>query len=115
MKAVAMPVNLIVILIIALLVMLALAAFFSSGFGGGGSAMSDAAALQKGCGIWQARGCDKTECDAGTCQIYIKDYRPEGENEDRTLMKACDRVLGPDSTKTPNKCYQYCCTGLRDT
>ncbi len=111
MKGLSLPINLIVILVIALLVMLAGAAFFAGSFGSGSSAMSDTAALQKGCGMWMARGCKQVPTgfpvSVGVPEISIPGYYPDGQTEDGTLSQACAKVLGPNVD-----CWSYCCRGV---
>ena len=105
MKGLSLPINLVVIIAIAVLVLLAAAAFFAGGFGPASGTVSDSAALNKACGIWQSRGCSDTIAD-----FEIPGYYPAGGNTLGRLTEACDRVLGSQEISSTSTCYTYCCS-----
>jgi hypothetical protein len=111
MKGMSLPINLVVIIAIAILVLLALAAFFASGFGGGTASISDAQALNKGCGIWKSRGCAGADSGGVYTEletITIPGYVDPSSGEQKSLGEACVAVL---QDSEGSKCYEYCCTG----
>lgn len=106
MKGLSLPINLVVIIAICVLVLLAVAAFFAGGFGGGTASISDSAALQKGCGMWQSRGCKVNDCD-----LEVPGYDFNADKKLNTLSEACLRILGSGScTVATDECFKYCCS-----
>ncbi len=125
MKGMSLPINVVVIIVIAVLVMLAVAAFFSGGFTQSRSTISDADALNKGCAVWRAKGCEQGTGGNRIPFILIDKYDPNGNgidkddvswNNDGTLREACKRVLFNNQEpfkiledEMVNTCFRYCC------
>ena len=103
MKAISLPINVVVIIAIALLIMVALALFFTSGYSPASSKMSDVAALNRGCADVIAKGwCTPTH------ELY-DDFSIPGYG---FFSTACQRVLGIEDI---SNCIDYCCKGSMAT
>jgi hypothetical protein len=118
MRGTSLPINMIIILTIAVIVLLAIASFFMGSFTPTSSTMSDIDAWNRGCGLWQIRGCSLTE-DNCMPIINIIGYDINGDGNPDTLGDACMRLYGvnrPDNkdgsecnTDAANYCYEKCC------
>lgn len=101
MKALSLPVNMIVIMAVAIVVLLAAVTFFSGVIPIMGT-ISDYDALNRGCAIWKERGCEV----ADIINIKISGYDPDRKGT-ATLFTACKRVFGSDFSA--QKCHIKCC------
>ena len=104
MKAMSLPINMIVIIALAVIVLLGVSAFFMGSFGPGSQSVSATNAWNAGCGMAKMRGCD-TALFGTTNGLTITGYKDSNGNI-YTLNEACNAVYG---TTDATACQNYCC------
>lgn len=114
MKALSMPVEMIVVIALAVIVLLAAAAFFVLGWGPQSGAISDSSAWQKACGQAKQRGCllaDFTATAAGE-PIIVPEYDVNKDGTPEGILTACSRNFGynVNSAGFSNNCWARCCS-----
>ena len=116
MKALSLPVNMVVIIVIAVAVLLSISAFFLGGFGMSKGTISDTDALNIGCAKWRALGGKrKPNPNIIIPDIKINGYDKDADgDEDVDLRDACINVLNSgdfdnNMLELGKRCQTYCC------
>ncbi|MFH1421082.1 MAG: hypothetical protein ABIG30_03940 [Candidatus Aenigmatarchaeota archaeon] len=104
MKAISMPVEMIVIIALAVIVLLAAAAFFTTGWLSPAGGIGDRAAWNTMCGQATQRGCQTL--DFNNIKIKLDGYDPDGNGQADGIMVACEKVFG---YITAAECRSVCC------